>query len=105
MRRMRSVLARIVGQPRSWVRAVVRRDRLEAEMDAELASHLEYLTADLIRAGHAPDEARRRARIALGAVTVTKEEMRAELGLRWWDELRADVRYGARMLRKSPGLR
>ena len=103
MRRMRSVLARIVGQPRSWVRAVVRRDRLEAEMDAELASHLDYLTADLIRAGYAPDEARRRARIALGAVTVTKEEMRAELGLRWWDALRADVRYGARMLLKSPG--
>jgi len=85
------------------VRAVVGRGRLELEMEAELAAHLEYLTADLVRAGYAPDEARRRARIALGGVTVTKEGMRASLGLRWWDELRADVRYGARMLRKSPG--
>ena len=40
-------------------------------MEAELAAHLEHLTADLVRAGHSPVEAARRARIALGAVTVT----------------------------------
>jgi len=39
----------------------------------KLACHLEALTADLVRAGHAPDEAARRARIALGAATVHKE--------------------------------
>jgi len=100
---LRSVAARILAQPRSWMRAIVRRDRLEKEMDAELAAHLECLTADLMRAGHSPAEAARRARIALGAVTVHKEEMRASLGLRWGDELGADLRYAARMLRKSPG--
>ena len=72
-------------------------------MDAELASHLEFLTADLVRAGYGPGEARRRARIALGGVTVAKEGMRASLGLKWLDELRADLRYGVRILRKSPG--
>ena len=72
-------------------------------MEAELACHLDALTADLIRAGHAPDEAARRARIALGAATVHKEGMRASLGLRWWDELWSDLRFGLRMLRKSPG--
>jgi predicted permease len=72
-------------------------------MEAELAFHLDQLTAELIRAGHAPAEATRRARIALGAVTVTKEQMRASLGLRWWDEVWADLRYGVRILRKSPG--
>jgi predicted permease len=85
------------------MRAVVRRSRLEAEMEAELASHLQHLTDDLVRAGVAPDEAARRARIALGAVTVTKEGMRASLGLRWWDEFWADLRYAWRLLRKSPG--
>jgi predicted permease len=72
-------------------------------MEAELACHLEQLTADLVRGGLAPEEAARRARIAMGALTVTKEGMRASLGLRWWDEFWADLRYAWRLLRKSPG--
>jgi hypothetical protein len=52
-----SLIARMIAQPRSWLRAVVRRDKLEAEMDAELACHLEHLAADLIRAGLSKDEA------------------------------------------------
>jgi predicted permease len=72
-------------------------------MEAELACHLENLTADLVHAGHTPEEAARRARIALGSALVVKEEMRASLGLRWWDEFRADLRYGWRVLRKNPG--
>jgi len=100
---LRTVLGRVVAQPRSWLRAVVQRDRLEAEMEAELACHLEQLTADLIRAGHSPVEASRRARIALGTAVTHKEGMRASLGLRWWDEFGADLRYGLRILRKSPG--
>ena len=100
---IRSRFMRIFSQPRSWIRAMMQRDRLEAEMEAELADHLERLTADLIRAGHSPVEASRRARIALGRAMVHKEGMRASLGLRWWDELRADLRYGVRILRKSPG--
>jgi predicted permease len=101
--RLRSLIAGIASRPRSWMRAVVRRDKVEAEMEAELAHHLENLTADLVRAGHSSQEAARRARIALGAATIHKEGMRASLGLRWWDEFWADLRYGFRILRKSPG--
>jgi predicted permease len=72
-------------------------------MEAELASHLELLTADLMRAGVAPGEARRRARVALGGVMMAKEGMRGALGLTWWDEFWADLQYGVRILRKSPG--
>lgn len=72
-------------------------------METELADHLRRLTADLIRAGHSPADAARRARIALGPALTHKEEMRASLGLRWTDALGADLRYAARMLKKSPG--
>jgi predicted permease len=100
---LRSFFARIAKEPTSWLRAVIRRNRLEAEMEAELACHLDALTADLVRAGHSPQEAARRARVALGAAIVHKEGMRASLGLRWWDEFWNDLRYGVRKLRKSPG--
>lgn len=86
----------------SWMRAAVQRSRVEAEMDAELADHVRRLTEDLIRAGHSRADAARRARIGLGTAMTHKEEMRASLGLRWWDELGADLRYGMRMLGKSP---
>lgn len=92
-----------VAEMKSWARAMSGRTRLEAEMEAELAVHLECLTADLVRMGHTPVDAARRARIALGSQVLHKEEMRASLGLRRWDELRADLRYGVRILRKSPG--
>lgn len=44
---------------RSSLCAIVHRRRLESDMEAELANHLENLTADLVRAGHSPAEAAR----------------------------------------------
>jgi len=101
-KRWRSAFIPMAASLRSWFRAVLHRDRLESEMEAELTVHLECLTADLMREGHSRCEAERRARILLGSSVAHKDEMRAAVGLRWWDELRADIRYGVRMLRKSP---
>ena len=100
---LRTRFARFFHPLRSWMRAVSQRSRLEAEMEAELADHLARLTGDLIRAGHSPKEAARRARVALGPELAHKEQMRASLGLRWWDEFAADLRYALRLLSKSPG--
>ncbi|HET6206814.1 MAG TPA: ABC transporter permease [Terracidiphilus sp.] len=100
---LHSFAGRMLAQMRSWLRAAMRRGRLESEMEAELAHHLECVTADLVRSGLPPGEAERRARIALGSSIVHKEGMRTSLGLRWWDQLRSDLRYGIRLLRKSPG--
>jgi predicted permease len=96
-------VGRVAAQGRSWFRSLARRDRLEEGMEAELADHLDRQTADLVRSGYPPAEAARRARIALGPALLHKEGMRASLGLRWCDELGADLRYAMRILRKSPG--
>ena len=98
-----SWLSRRSAELRSWLRAITQRRRVEREMAAELEFHLEAVTADLIHAGKSPEEAARQARIALGTAMTHKEGMRASMGLRWVDEARADLRYAARMLRKSPG--
>jgi predicted permease len=71
-------------------------------MDEELRFHVQSYTDDLVRSGLSPAEAARRARIEFGSADAHKEEMRVSLGLRLWDELRADIHYGLRMLRKSP---
>jgi predicted permease len=94
---------RMFAEVRSWMLAMLHRGRIESDMEAELQLHLDQLTDDLVRAGHSPAEAARRARIALGPALVHKEGMRASLGLRWFDELRADMRYSVRILAKSPG--
>ena len=88
---------------RSWFRATFRRSRMEREMDCELRFHIERFVEDLVRNGMPVEEAKRRAQVEFGAIEPRKEECREALGLRLLDELRGDLRYAFRMLRKAPG--
>jgi putative ABC transport system permease protein len=87
---------------KSWSRAMLRRSRMESEMDAELRFHLEEYAEDLMRGGVPRQEAMRRARLEFGGIERIKEEVREARGVTFLDQLIQDLRYGARMFRKSP---
>jgi predicted permease len=87
---------------RLLLRALLRRDRFEREMDDEMRFHMEAYAADLMRRGVPPEAALRRARLEFGGVESLKEQSREARGLRLFDELSQDLTYAARGLRRKP---
>src|SRR5690606_2708884 len=94
---------RWAAEVRERLRGLLFRSREEAEMDEELAFHLEMETEKNLRAGMSPEEARRRARIDFGGVETHREALREGRKLPVVEDLWLDVRYGARSLRRSGG--
>jgi predicted permease len=88
---------------RSLCRSVLRRSQLEQEMADELQFHMAERAADLMgRFGLPQSDAVRMARLEFGSVEKYKAEARASLGLRVLDEIRIDLRYAIRSLRRTP---
>jgi hypothetical protein len=81
--------------------ALRRRD--DKRLQEEIEEHLALQTADNLRAGLSPSEARRQALLKFGAVEAIQEEYWAEGGLAFLETLLQDYRFGWRSLRKSPG--
>src|SRR5690348_12332065 len=88
---------------RLWLRAMLRRSRMESEMDAELRFHMDAFAEDLVRSGVPRQEALRRARVEFGGVERAKEECREARGVSLLDGLAQDFTFAARTLSKNPG--
>src|SRR5256885_9664708 len=83
--------------------ALFRRRRLENDLDDEFRSHLE-MSIDLnLRKGMTPAEARREALRSFGGLEQTKELYREQRGLPMIETTLQDLRFGLRMLRRTPG--
>lgn len=74
------------------------------ELDREISYHLETLADGFERQGMTRAEAMRRARREFGAVEQIKDECRDESVWRWAAELGQDLRFGWRMMKKTPAI-
>ena len=81
----------------------VTRNRRDADLEAELQSHLQLATDDLQRRGLSANEAVRHAKLHGGGVHQVLEALRDQRGLPWLADLLNDARFAGRLLVRSPG--
>jgi putative ABC transport system permease protein len=93
----------MLNKLRLRLRALFFKSKMEEELVEEVRFHLEREIEENIARGMSPEEARYAALRSFGGVERVKEESRDERGIRLFDEVWQDLRYGARMLRTQPG--
>src|SRR2546423_9244025 len=95
MPRLRAWFSRFLG--------LFQKDKRDAEMAEEMQAHVDLLTERNIAAGMLPHEARNAALRQFGGIEQIKEVAREQRVWMWADEFLQDIRFGARMLWRTPG--
>src|SRR5437879_4137031 len=97
-------------RPNQWLytiplrlRSLFRWAQADQELDDELREHLERKTEEYMAQGMTQEEAHRRARLDLDGIEQTKEKCRDARRVNWIQDFVQDLRFGLRLLRKSPG--
>ncbi len=85
------------------VRAFFGKSRLDAELERELATHLEFAIEENLQRGLSPEQARREALAKIGGLQQARERHREARGLIRLDILLQDLRYTLRTLGRDPG--
>jgi putative ABC transport system permease protein len=91
----------ILYRLRALMRWLFRRDEVERALDTDLADYIERSAAEKMRAGMSEADARRAARIELGGVEQTKENVRVRLSFAAIDNTLADIGYALRTLSRQ----
>jgi putative ABC transport system permease protein len=84
-------------------RNLFRRAQVENDLAAEIDAHVQLLADENVANGMPPEAARRQALVEVGGVEQVKTEVREARAGIWLEQLGQDLRYGLRMLRRSPG--
>ena len=93
----------MLNKLRLRLRALFFKSKLEDELQAELQFHIEREIEENIARGMTSEDARYAALRSFGGVERVKEESRDVRGGQWLETIWQDLRYGVRMLVKSPG--
>ena len=94
---------RFLRVARQRLRALFRRNDVDDELARELSFHVEQLTQEYVEGGMSERDARLAARRAIGNIPLLEEQSRDTRAVGWLHDLRQDIIYGARMLRRNPG--
>ena len=84
-------------------RRIFRKQDTERRLQSELLFHLEQRETELVASGVPADEARRQAQLEFGGTEAIKEQCRESRRIHFWETLLQDIRYGIRLLRRTPG--
>ena len=87
----------------SGLRSLFRKEQVNRELDEELGAYLEMEAAEKMRQGLSRKDALREVRLERGSLEVTKQIVRSGGWESVLETCWQDLRFGLRMLRKSPG--